>query len=187
MWLAWAGYWWFKAGNVKTTTREQTRLSRSFDVILLVLAALLLWLPSTPIPWLNARFIPRAGWEFWMGAASAATGLLFTVWARRHLGRNWSGVVTVKQDHELIESGPYSLVRHPIYTGLLLAFAGTALAVGEWRGVLAILLALGCFWRKWRLEELWMQEQFGERYSIYCRRVAAVVPFLVCRTRPANM
>jgi protein-S-isoprenylcysteine O-methyltransferase Ste14 len=87
--------------------------------------------------------------------------------------------VTVKQDHELIVNGPYALVRHPIYTGLLLAFAGTGLARGEWRGVLAVVIVFLALWRKLRLEERWMQEQFGEQYRAYKHRVAALVPFVL--------
>ena len=73
-------------------------------------------------------------------------------------------------------TGPYALVRHPIYTGLLLAFIGTAFARGEWRGVLAVVIAWAALWRKLRLEERWMREQFGERYIEYSRRVPALVP-----------
>jgi protein-S-isoprenylcysteine O-methyltransferase Ste14 len=138
MWVCWAAYWWLRSGNVKASSRRESLLSRLLHLVPLVLAGLLLWVPWVPLlPWLDIRFIPWADWGFWAGAAPAAAGFLFTVWARRHLGRNWSGIVTVKQDHELVESGPYGWVRHPIYTGLLLAFIGTALARGEWRGVLA--------------------------------------------------
>jgi protein-S-isoprenylcysteine O-methyltransferase Ste14 len=96
-----------------------------------------------------------------------------------HIGTNWSGTVTIKQGHELVTTGPYALVRHPIYTGLLLALAGSALARGEWRGALAVLIALLALWRKLRLEEHWMREQFGEAYRAYSRRVAALVPFIL--------
>ena len=80
---------------------------------------------------------------YWLGLIMVAAGIAFAVWARHYLGRNWSGTVTVKQDHELIRSGPYRLVRHPIYTGLLLAILGTAVAFGEWRGLLAFALLTG--------------------------------------------
>ena len=116
---------------------------------------------------------------FWIGAAVTAAGLLFAVWARRHIGRNWSGQVTIKSDHELVTTGPYGMVRHPIYTGLLLAFAGTALAVGEVRGLLALAIACAALWRKLKLEERYMREQFGEAYVEYTRRVAAIIPFLL--------
>jgi protein-S-isoprenylcysteine O-methyltransferase Ste14 len=82
----------------------------------------------------------------------------------------------VKEGHELITSGPYALVRHPIYTGLLMALAGTAIAQGEWRGLLAAALVFGALWRKLRLEEKWMRSRFGESYEAYSRRVAALVP-----------
>jgi Putative protein-S-isoprenylcysteine methyltransferase len=103
--------------------------------------------------------------------------MLFTVWARVRLGGNWSGIVTIKHDHELIASGPYAIVRHPIYTGLLVAFIGSAMVLGEWRGVLAVLVAWWALWRKLRLEERWMAERFGQQYEAYCRRVPALVPF----------
>ncbi|MGC4029019.1 MAG: isoprenylcysteine carboxylmethyltransferase family protein [Steroidobacteraceae bacterium] len=97
--------------------------------------------------------------------------------ARARIGRNWSGTVTLKQDYELIATGPYALVRHPIYTGLLLAIVGSALARDEWRGVLAMIIAWLAIWRKLRLEERWLQEQFGPSYAEYARRVPALVPF----------
>jgi protein-S-isoprenylcysteine O-methyltransferase Ste14 len=85
-------------------------------------------------------------------------------------------VVQLKQDHELIEHGPYRHVRHPIYTGLLLAFLGTAVAIGEWRGLLALVIVATSFWRKLRLEERWLGEQFGVAYTDYMRRVRALIP-----------
>ena len=180
MWFAWAGYWWLLSSNVKASVRNEPVMSRLLHIFPLMFAVLLLWLPSAPLlPWLNDRFVPWVEWEFWAGAALAAAGMLFTVWARGHLGRNWSGIVTVKNDHKLITSGPYALVRHPIYTGLLLAFVGSALARGEWRGLVAFVIALLALWRKLRIEERWMQEHFGEQYRAYMQRVAALVPFIL--------
>lgn len=103
--------------------------------------------------------------------------MMFSVWARVQLGGNWSGIVTIKQDHELIVRGPYAIVRHPIYTGLLVALIGSAMALGEWRGVLAVLIAYWALWRKLRVEERWMAERFGEQYEAYRRRIPALVPF----------
>jgi protein-S-isoprenylcysteine O-methyltransferase Ste14 len=96
-----------------------------------------------------------------------------------HLGRNWSATVTVKQDHELIRTGPYAIVRHPIYTGVLFGFIGTALAVGQWRGVLAVVIVFVSFWRKLRIEERWMSETFGEQYRLYRAHTRALIPFLL--------
>ena len=86
--------------------------------------------------------------------------------------------MTVKQEHELIRGGPYAQVRHPIYTGLLLAFIGTAIVRGEWRGVLAVLIVFAALWRKLRLEERWMTETFGDEYRRYRERTAALIPFI---------
>jgi protein-S-isoprenylcysteine O-methyltransferase Ste14 len=105
-------------------------------------------------------------------------GLLFTVWARQRLGRNWSGTVQVKQDHQLILDGPYRLVRHPIYTGLVVAFLGSAIVIGDWFALLAVLIAFGSFWRKLTLEERFMRETFGTAYEEYRARTAALIPYL---------
>lgn len=179
MWLGWGACWWFLSSDVKTPARLESVPSRLLYALPLAIAIFLLWVPSLPVPVLGERFLTRAAWQFWAGAALTVAGLLFTVWARRHLGRNWSAFVTIMQGHELVASGPYAIVRHPIYSGLLLAFAGSALARGEWRGVLATLIAVPAFWYKLRLEERWMREQFGEQYQTYSRRVAALIPFLL--------
>jgi protein-S-isoprenylcysteine O-methyltransferase Ste14 len=179
LWLGWALCWWALSRNVKPTLRTESFGSRLLHILPLVLAGLLLWLPELPVRALDARFMPDAAWVFWAGAVLALVGLGFTVWARLHLGRNWSGIVTVKQGHELVTSGPYAFVRHPIYSGLLLAFAGSALARGEWRGIVAVALVLASLWRKLRMEERWMREQFADAYVHYARRVAALVPHLL--------
>lgn len=178
MWLGWVGYWWAASRDVKITSRREPLRSRLSHVVPLTVAGLLLWLPSSPIRSLGGHVWPVGAWLFWVGAASTLLGLLFTVWARGHLGRNWSGTITLKRDHDLITSGPYRFVRHPIYAGLLLAFVGGAIARGEWRGVVAVGLAVAALWRKLRIEEGWMRERFGARYEEYARRVAALVPLV---------
>jgi protein-S-isoprenylcysteine O-methyltransferase Ste14 len=92
------------------------------------------------------------------------------------LGRNWSATVQLKKEHELIVVGPYRWARHPIYTGMLLAMLGTAVAIGEWRGLLAIALVFAGLWFKLRHEEAWMRERFGASYVNYMRRVKALIP-----------
>jgi protein-S-isoprenylcysteine O-methyltransferase Ste14 len=178
MWISWIAYWLWESRNAKATARRETIASRLTHVVPLILAVGLLWGDRAPIRILNERVVPWAPWEFWAGAVVTASGLLFTVWARVHLGRNWSGVVTIKEGHELIDTGPYALVRHPIYTGLLVAIFGSAMARCEWRSVLAVLIAYAALWRKLRIEERWMTERFGEQYGAYRRRVPALVPFL---------
>jgi protein-S-isoprenylcysteine O-methyltransferase Ste14 len=176
LWLSWAVYWWISSRSVKVTVRRESVLSRLSHIGPLVLAGLLLSIPNLPLPVLAEHIFPPTTWAFHVAAGVTAAGLLFTVWARRYLGTNWSGTVTIKEGHELITGGPYALVRHPIYTGLLLALLGSAVAVGEWRALLAVGLAFLALWRKLRLEERWMHERFGAAYQAYCRRVPALIP-----------
>ena len=178
MWLSWMVYWLIASRNVKVAVRRESVPSRLFHLVPLTIAVFLFGAQRVPIAFLGERFLPLAKWPFWSGLLLTAGGLLFSVWARLHLGRNWSGTVTIKKDHELITSGPYALVRHPIYTGLLLALLGSALALGDWRGILAFALAAGALWNKLRVEERWMRQQFGDAYLAYSQRVAALVPFV---------
>ncbi len=179
MWLGYSAYWWAMSQDVKKTERSESSVSRFARMIAVFVAAALLFLPSVPLSVLNHRFVPAGGWCFWSGAAITGAGLLFSIWGRRHLGNNWSQAVTVKEGHELITSGPYALVRHPIYTGLLLGFLGSAVARGEWRGLLAVALVFAVLWLKLRLEERWMRAQFGEAYESYSRKVSALVPYIL--------
>jgi protein-S-isoprenylcysteine O-methyltransferase Ste14 len=105
--------------------------------------------------------------------------MAFSFWARVLLAGNWSGSVTLKHGHELVVDGPYRWVRHPIYTGLLVALAGTALALGEWRGLLAIAIAAAALWRKLQLEEALMRGQFGDAYVRYAEHVPPLIPFVL--------
>jgi len=181
MWLGWLACWGLFSLSVKTTARRESPLSRLSYIVPLGTAAILLAVPGLDIPLLGERFLPASAARACAatGVLITLTGLLFTVWARVHLGRNWSGTVTIKEGHELITSGPYRLVRHPIYTGLLLAFIGQAIAIGQWRGAIAVLLAMFSFWRKLKIEEQWMREHFGSAYDAYSQRVSALIPFIL--------
>jgi protein-S-isoprenylcysteine O-methyltransferase Ste14 len=178
LWLAWLAYWVIAARNVKATRRREPLAGRLVTVVLTVLAAALLAFRGQKLHWLNARFLPQTMVAYWLGLLLVVLGLAFAVWARMHLGRNWSGTVTVKQDHDLIRTGPYGLVRHPIYTGLLLAILGTAIAFGEWRGLLAFGFLTAAFLFKLRREERFMSESFPSDYRRYRAEVPALIPFI---------
>ena len=178
LWIAWCVYWYVSSRDTKASRRVESPTSRMAHTVPLLVAALLLVLPTLPGGFLCGRLFPRTEATYLAGVALVAIGLAFSVWARVHLGRNWSGVVTLKENHELIRSGPYVLVRHPIYTGLLLAFAGSALARDEWRGVFAVAIVFVALWRKLRLEERWMIETFGDAYRRYRNEVKALIPFV---------
>jgi protein-S-isoprenylcysteine O-methyltransferase Ste14 len=179
MWVVWGIYWIVSARGVKVPVRRESTLSRCAHFGPLILSGWLLSDGGRIWPPLRAPFVSRTDTIFWIAAGITAAGLLFTIWARRHLGRNWSGSVTIKTDHELITTGPYRVTRHPIYTGLLVAFAGNALVVAEVRGLIAFGIAFAALWRKLRLEEQYMREHFGQTYIEYSQKVAAVVPFLL--------
>jgi protein-S-isoprenylcysteine O-methyltransferase Ste14 len=177
LWVAWGLYWVVAGSAAAPVRRMESRASQLAHFVPLALAVVLLAAP-VPAGWRAARFLPRTLGAYWVGVALLVAGLGFACWARVHLGRNWSSAVTVKQGHELIRSGPYGWVRHPIYTGLLLAVVGSVVARGEWRGVLAVALTLYAFRRKIRLEEAWMEEQFPAAYPAYRAAVPALVPLL---------
>jgi protein-S-isoprenylcysteine O-methyltransferase Ste14 len=179
LWIAWIAYWAISARSVKETARSETYLSRLDYTLLLVAGAILMAVPSLPWGLLEGRFVPESFAVATIGVALLAVGLAFSVWARVHLGGNWSARVTIKRDHALIRSGPYALVRHPIYTGLLVALAGTALLVGEWRAVVGWAFFALSFFVKLRREEAWMGEAFGADYAAYRSEVAAIIPFVL--------
>lgn len=176
IWITWCIYWWISAHGVKPVQREESYGSRAGHVVPLMIAAVLLALPPQGIGWLAIQIVPQSIDLSLAGAAITVAGLALTVWARRVLGTNWSSTVTVKREHELITAAPYRYVRHPIYTGLLVGFAGSAVAWGQWRGLLAVALATYALWRKWRIEDRFMRETFGDAYADYATRTPAVIP-----------
>jgi len=178
LWLAWLAYWIIAARNVKPTRRREPLVSRLTTIVLTALAAVLLALRGQKLTWLHARFLPQTMIAYWLGLLMVVLGLAFAVWARAHLGRNWSGTVTVKEDHELIRTGPYGMVRHPIYAGLLFAILGSTVAFGEWRGLLAFGLLTIAFLFKLRREERFMSESFPNDYARYRVEVPALIPFI---------
>lgn len=179
VWIAFLLYWQIKAVDTKTTQRLEPAASRILRVLTFLIVIVLLAVPRIPLSWLYVQLWPSGFWPFWLGAALTVAGLLFAIWAREHLGSNWSRSVTIKQGHDLITTGPYAVVRHPIYTGVLIGFFGMAVAVSQVRGFLAFVLMFFVLWVKLRMEEEWMRSQFGETYATYARQTAALVPYLL--------
>ncbi len=163
----------------KAVAERESMYSRLSHYLPLAIAIYLFAAPHVPFAKLNDRFAPLALWPVQLGAALTFARLAFAIWARMLLGGNWSSDVTLKRDHELVVAGPYRWVRHPIYTGILLGLIGTALALGEWRGVLGVVFAGAAYWRKLRIEEAVMRRQFGEAYARYASRVPALIPFVL--------
>jgi protein-S-isoprenylcysteine O-methyltransferase Ste14 len=178
LWIAWGLYWSWSAFGVKRARRRESRASRAAHIVPLTVAAWLLAAPSLP-GWLGERCCSVGARTDAYAIALVAAGLALSVWARVLLGGNWSASVTLKDGHEIVRSGPYRLIRHPIYSGLIVAFAGSALARGEWRGLLALAIATAALWRKLRIEERWLGAEFGAPYAEYRQQTWALIPFIL--------
>ena len=177
LWISWLVYWAVSARGVKKTTWRESFGAQMRHRALIIVAALLLAGPRLAPKALTKRFLPLNPVLIWLGTALVAAGLSYAVWARRHLGRNWSSNVVVKEDHALIRTGPYRYVRHPIYTGIILAFFGMALFIGEWRALLGTACVFLSFLIKSRAEEVQMVKLFPQ-YGEYRRETAALVPMI---------
>ncbi|MBZ9675842.1 methyltransferase family protein [Mesorhizobium sp. ES1-1] len=176
LWLAWAVSWAaaaFWADRVEK--RAGFRAEAPYRTVL-VLGAILFFVPAHGYAGWLRLWSPNLA-EAWICVALVAAGLAFAWWARLHLGRLWSGTVTAKADHHVVDTGPYGHVRHPIYTGLLLAILATMAAKGTVWGVAgAVLLIIGIV-IKARLEESFLRGELGPAYDDYARRVPMLVPF----------
>jgi protein-S-isoprenylcysteine O-methyltransferase Ste14 len=177
LWIIWLLIWLVAAGKVKPTSWKESMSSRLRHRAPLMIGALLIVWPEVSPAFLMSRFIPNSPIVGIIAITLVAAGLSFAVWARWYLGSNWSGDVTVKQNHSLVRDGPYRLVRHPIYTGILVGAVGSALAIGEWRGIVAVALCLLSFLVKSRIEETRMRETFPE-YATYQRETKSIIPFV---------
>ncbi|HTU43549.1 MAG TPA: isoprenylcysteine carboxylmethyltransferase family protein [Bryobacteraceae bacterium] len=177
-WLAVGIIWLLAAFGTKRAVRQYAGPSRAMQVMLLVLAVMLIFFPKIRTGVLDTQFISHSTAAYGIGVALTLAGLSFALWARFFLGRNWSGEITVKKDHQLIRTGPYAIVRHPIYSGFLFALLGTAIVFGQVRCFMGLVLA-AIGWRlKSLVEEQYMTEQFGAAYMAYKGQVKALVPFI---------
>jgi protein-S-isoprenylcysteine O-methyltransferase Ste14 len=178
IWIGWliswvaASFW-----SGRTEKRVTRRRSRAY-LIPIVIGALLL------TPWVAQALGAREVWHVGEGgtyalAALVFAGVLFTWWARIHLGSLWSNAITRKEGHRVIDTGPYRLVRHPIYTGLILAILATGAAVATVTAMAGALLIAFGLWQKARMEERFLRMELGaDAYGSYCRRVPMLIPFL---------
>ena len=175
-WLLFALYWFVAAFGVKRTAKRQNPAERMLYIVFMAAGFFLLYQKNPNWGPLNHRFLPDKLWVAWLGSALCAAGILFAIWARRTIGKDWSAEVQIKENHQLIRSGPYAHVRHPIYTGLLLATLGTAVLIGEYRGLLAVVMFVVGFTRKARKEESFLAAEFGPAFEEHRRHTGFFLP-----------
>jgi protein-S-isoprenylcysteine O-methyltransferase Ste14 len=175
-WYLFAAYWTITALRVKRTKASEKSVDRFATIAVLFVAFYLLYAEWPRWPWLQQRFVPAERSIVLLGIVLTSVGVAVAIWARRTLGEYWSARVTLKEEHRLIRSGPYRWVRHPIYTGMFVATAGTALVVGQWRAMLAVILLLVAHSRKALREEAMLTSEFGDEYSAYRRSTGFLFP-----------
>ena len=178
IWLAWVASWVI-ASVWSGRTRAHVRTLDSWVYRLPILLGAILLMPLTArVVGATPLYYPGTLGTYAL-AVVTLLGISFTWWARIHLGRFWSNAITHKEDHRIIDTGPYGMVRHPIYTGLIIAILATGIAVATWTALLGALLISFGEWQKARMEEGFLSAELGEEaYRTYSRRVPMIVPFL---------
>ena len=181
LWMLFGVVWliaWLRTKPAQQKAPLSSRLRYSIPV---VIGAYLMFAASSPygsspFGWARTHILPRSNWLDVGAVLLVAFGIGIAIWARFYLGTNWSSAVSVKIGHELVRTGPYRWVRHPIYCGLLLALTGTALQHDRLIGLAAVGLFWLGFWIKSRMEEQFMRQTFGEQYIEYCKTTGALMP-----------
>jgi protein-S-isoprenylcysteine O-methyltransferase Ste14 len=176
LWAIWLAGWLLAAAVSARTVARQTVAARLAHAVFVWAGAILLFPQSAGRGALWRRLVPADVRVAWFGAAIVVAGLACTVWARVHLGRLWSAIVTVKAEHTVVRTGPYAYVRHPIYTGLIAALSGTALVRNTVAGLLGLALLVAGFILKVRQEEALLTMHLGDAYRAYRHDVPALVP-----------
>jgi protein-S-isoprenylcysteine O-methyltransferase Ste14 len=190
LWALFVLVWLAAAPFSRKTVRREPIASRLRYLAFGLVAGFLLNPRLFPIPLLDGpdladamrtgHLLPVATPLAIFSVALTALGIAFAFWARFTLGRNWSGTVTLKEDHTLVQTGPYALARHPIYTGALVGILGTLLGIGlpPLRVLLGMVPLLVAFRVKMATEERFMTEHFGDAYPAYRQRVKGLIPFV---------
>jgi protein-S-isoprenylcysteine O-methyltransferase Ste14 len=173
--LGWAAFWIYWLAAAFSVKRGNVPWSRQLRIRVLMVVVIIVLVRLGAFRHASAHSDP---WRAGVGLLLFALGLVFAIWARLHIGRNWGSPMSQKEEPELVTSGPYRLVRHPIYSGILLAGAGTAVAL-SWLWLIAVALAGMYFIYSATVEERYMTEQFPDTYPEYKRSTKMLVPFIL--------
>ena len=182
-WVAWMISWWLAALWRAPATRRAGAGAEILHLPITIAGLYMIW---------GGQFTRRFGWGVdalpdwslppglgWALVGLVVLGFLFCWWARLHLGSLWSGNITAKAGHRIVDTGPYALVRHPIYTGLITSAAGTAVINGSPISVMGVAFVILGFTIKARIEERFLREELGPKaYDAYANRVGMLIPGL---------
>ncbi|MGD0571437.1 MAG: isoprenylcysteine carboxylmethyltransferase family protein [Sedimentisphaerales bacterium] len=177
-WWLFILFWVISAFSAKPAKERQDWGGRLFTFAFLTVTFLLL---AGKIPWrgINTRLWPDE-WPLRLpGYTFTLAGLVTLIWSRLSLGTNWSATVTFREGHELIERGPYRFVRHPMYSGILLMVAGTAIVLGNTSGLISLFICFLGHWWKLSAEEALLMKHFPDTYQLYRSRTRALIPFIL--------
>jgi protein-S-isoprenylcysteine O-methyltransferase Ste14 len=178
-WRVFIVVWLLASIFTKRTIYRESGVQRLGHMIPILIGCYLLFRAyRLPYPF-NVQIIPHNDFILVAAAILCVCGVSFCFWARAVLGRNWSGTVTVKENHELIVRGPYRWVRHPIYTGLLAMVIATLMQQGHIGGIMGLTLIFVSLWIKSNHEEEVMRKQFPDQYPAYRERVKRIIPFVL--------
>jgi protein-S-isoprenylcysteine O-methyltransferase Ste14 len=175
-WIVFGVYWLVAARRVKAARTSESPVYRVFRLLLLTVTFTLLFAKWIATGFLGQFILPQKPSVAYISFFLALTGMAIAVWARLSLGQYWSDKVALKVDHQLVRSGPYARMRHPIYSGVLLGVAGSALLVGQWRGVLAFLLLLTNYMVKAKREDKMLGETFPIDFADHKRNAGFFLP-----------
>jgi protein-S-isoprenylcysteine O-methyltransferase Ste14 len=176
-WLILLAYWIWAGMTTKVTLKKEKRSGRYLYLVFMIVAFALVYDKNFQVGVLAKRFVTRNIYIEYGGLALTVAATCLALVARMWLGKNWSGNVTIKRDHELIQNGPYAITRHPIYTGIFFAFAGAVLVQGEIRGLIALLVLFCALQIKISKEEKFMNQIFPD-YLVYANKTSKLIPFL---------
>lgn len=177
MWAGWLVYWGIAARGAKATQWREPLSASWLHYTLAWLGIIALAVPRATPAILAEPFLPPSLAGALLGILLTALGLGIAIAARITLAENWSAAVEIKQGQALIRSGLYRYVRHPIYSGILLALLGSAIAIDRWRALLGFILIFASLWLKSRHEEKGLRQILPD-YSAYASETAALIPFL---------
>lgn len=175
-WAIWVAVWILMAFFSKSTKRRETPGQRLEHLIPVLVGFLLIFREGRTPGWLGIAVFPDHPALMLACVVVAVLGLLFSVWARLALGSNWSGTVTIKADHQLIRSGPYRSIRHPIYTGMLAALLASAVTARLLIGLLGFAIVFFALWRKAKREETFLAQEFGPAFDEHRQHTGMFLP-----------